>query len=282
MRLSLRVAVLLLAAATAGPVAAEGVLDRLKETGQIRIGVRSDAPPISFTGPDGRAAGYAVLVCNAVAAALGKLVGHDPLQVSPVVVDTDDRFDMVASGKVDMLCGADTITLARRAEVDFSIPTFVDGAAVLLRRDSGTDLDALAGKKIGVREDTTTEQAVRDTLKAKGMQAEVITFASHPEGLEALESHAIDAYFGDQSILFQLYFGSDKQADLVVSDNTLTVETQGIALPRGDEDFRLAVDTALSGLYRSGQMEAFFKQALPGAEPGLALKALFLIAPQIP
>jgi hypothetical protein len=28
-------------------------------------------------------------------------------------------------------------------------------------------------------------------------------------------------------------------------------------------------------------MEAFFKEALPGADPGLALKAMFLISPQM-
>ncbi len=153
---------------------------------------------------------------------------------------------------------------------------------MLLRRDSPHNLDALAGKKIGVRAGTTTEQAVRGTLAAKKMQAEIVTFNSHPNGLKALEDGKIDAYFGDQSILFQLYFQSEKKADLVISDNTLTVETQGIALPRGDEDFRLAVDGAISGLYRSGEMEAFFTKAFPGATPGLALKSLFLIAPQLP
>ncbi len=282
MRQSLRYVLFLAAAAGAAPAAAEGVLDRLKESGEIRIGVRSDAAPLSYTDKDGKPAGFSVLVCGAVAAALGKAVGHDPLTVTPTVVGTDDRFDRVSGGKVDMLCGADTITLDRRKQVDFSIPIFVDGAAVLLRRNSATNLDALAGKKIGVRAGTTTEEAVRGTLAAKKMQADVVTFASHPDGLKALENKEIDAYFGDQSILYQLYFQSDAKADLVISDNTLTVETQGIALPRGDDDFRLAVDTAISELYRSGQMEAFFKQAFPGATPGLALKAMFLIAPQLP
>jgi polar amino acid transport system substrate-binding protein len=282
MHLSLRAAFLIAAAAAAGPAAADGVLDRLKQSGEIRIGVRSDAPPLSYTGKDGKPAGYSILVCDAVAAELGKAVGHDPLTVTPVVVGTDDRFAALKSGKVDMLCGADTITLSRREEIDFSIPIFVDGAAVLLRRDSATNLDALAGKKIGVRAGTTTEEAVRGTLAAKKMQADVVTFESHPDGLKALEDHEIDAYFGDQSILFQLYFQSAKKADLVVSDNTLTIETQGLGLPRGDEDFRLAVDGAISELYRAGQMQAFFTQAFPGASPGLALKAMFLIAPQLP
>ena len=282
MHLGLRVLVLVAAAAAAGPAAADGVLDRLKQSGEIKIGVRSDAAPLSYTDTDGKPAGYSVLVCEAVAAALGKMVGHDPLTVTPIVLGTDDRFDSVASGKVDMLCGADTITLERRQQVDFSIPIFVDGAAVMLRKDSPQNFDALAGKKIGVRAGTTTEQAVRGTLAAKKLQAEIVTFDSHPNGLKALEDGKIDAYFGDQSILFQLYFLSEKKADLVISDNTLTVETQGIALPRGDEDFRLAVDGAISGLYRSGDMETFFTKAFPGATPGVALKSLFLIAPQLP
>ena len=126
-----------------------------------------------------------MLVCDAVAAALGKAVGHDPLTVtltSPSAPTTASTA--VKGGKVDMLCGADTITLTRREQVDFSIPTFVDGAAVLLPRDSATNLDALAGKKIGVRAGTTTEEVLRGTLAAKKMQADVVTFDSHPDGLE--------------------------------------------------------------------------------------------------
>ncbi len=282
MQLNLRRAVLAAVLfACAFPAAAEGVLDRLKQTGKITLGVRQDAPPLSYTGEDGKPAGYSVLVCNAVAAALGKQVGHDPLEISYVTVDTEDRFSAIKDGKADMLCGADTITLARREEVDFSIPIFVDGAAVLIRKGGAANLDALAGKKIGVRGGTTTEEVLRATLEAKKMKADVVAFNSHPNGLKALEDGKIDAYFGDQSILYSLLFKSDKANELSISDNTLTVEVQGLALPRGDDDFRLAVDRAVSGLFRDGQMEAFFKQALPGASPGLALKALFLISPQM-
>ena len=65
-------------------------------------------------------------------------------------------------------------------------------------------------------------------------------------------------------------------------DNTLTVEKQALALPRGDDDFRPAVDGAISELYRSGGIARIFAANLPGAKPGLALKALYLIAPDLP
>ena len=119
-----------------------------------------------------------------------------------------------------------------------------------------------------MRAGTTTEQVLRATLDAKKMKADVVTFDSHPDGVKALEDGKVDAYFGDQSILYSLLFKSDKANELSISDKTLTVEIQGLALPRGDDDFRLAVDSALSELFRNGQMGAFFKQALPGATPG--------------
>ena len=53
-------------------------------------------------------------------------------------------------------------------------------------------------------------------------------------------------------------------------------------MPRGDSDFRLAVDRAVSELYTSGKMAEFFKAAFPGATPGIALNALFLLGPDLP
>ncbi len=96
-----------------------------------------------------------------------------------------------------------------------------------------------------------------------------------------MEEGTVDAYFADQSILYGLYFSSDAAEKLAVSDNTLTVEKQGLALARGDSDFRLAVDTAISELFYSGEIGTFFDEAFPGAEPGVALRALFLLGPDL-
>jgi polar amino acid transport system substrate-binding protein/glutamate/aspartate transport system substrate-binding protein len=114
------------------------------------------------------------------------------------------------------------------------------------------------------------------------MEAEVVPVENHADGLAALEESRIDAYFGDQSILFGLYFSSDLAEGLVVSENTLTVEKQGLALARGDSDFRLAVDRAISELFLSGNMAGFFREAFPGARPGLGLEALVLLGPDLP
>ena len=259
-----------------------GVLERIRESGTVRMGYRLDAAPLSFVDENKLPAGYSVLVCKAVAEILAGDLGRPPLKVEGVPTTAADGFDAVAGGKLDLLCGAATITLTRREKVDFSLPIFVDGAAVMLPQGAEPEFAALAGKKIGVHAGTTTEAGLRATLAAQAMQAEVVAMATHQDGLAALENGGIDAYFGDQSILYGLFFESDLSEQLVVSENTLTVEKQGLALPRGDADFRLAVDRAVSGLFASGKMAAFFKAAFPGATPGPGLQALALLGPDLP
>ncbi len=278
MRLTAAISVAL--ALTAGHVSAQ-TLERIADTGEIRLGVRADAAPMSFVGADGNPAGYSVGVCNSVVELLGRSMDREITAV-PIILSASDRFKAVEEGRVDLLCGAATVTLERRETVDFSIPVFVDGAAVLLRAGSDPEFSALAGKKIGVRADTTTETVLRNSLAASGMDAEIVAFDDHQGAVAALTAGEIDAYFGDQSILFALYFAAEDPSALSVSENTLTVEKQALALPRGDADFRLEIDRAISAIYASGRMGEIFKANLPGATPGQALQALYLIAPELP
>ena len=255
-------------------------LERIKATGELRVGYRTDAAPLSYE-KDGQPQGYTPIVCFALAPLIGQQLGMTDMEVVFVPVDTKNRFEMVASGQIDLLCGAATITLKRRELVDFSIPVYVDGTAVALRREAPDTLEQLSGSKIGVRSGTTTFEALENTLTAENIEAEIVTFASHPDGMAALENNEVQAYFADQSILMDMVMNSNKQDKLKIFGGILTVEKHGLAMVRGDSDFRLAVDRALSELYVNGSMEKAFRKAMPEAEPGGALEALYLIAPTI-
>ncbi|WP_296755497.1 amino acid ABC transporter substrate-binding protein [Thioalkalivibrio sp.] len=264
----------------AAPVAAE-TLDRLRDSGEIRLGHRTDAIPLSYVDADGQPQGYSVLVCRALVAKLADTLGVEKLTPVWVPLDAQNRFDAVAEGRVDLHCGAATITLSRRERVDFSIPTFVDGTAVLLAGEGDTAFEDLAGKRLGVRGATTTEEILRNSLEAEGLEAEVVPFRTFREGVAALSKGDIDAFFGDQSQLFGLASSGDLPEGLRISENTLTVEKHGLVLQRGDSDFRLAVDRALSAMYQDGEMARIFRAGMPGIEPGVALKMLFILAPEV-
>ena len=256
-------------------------LDRIKATNQLNIGYRMDAAPLSYEMDDGQPAGYAPLVCVQVAQTMINELKMGNLSVTFLPVDAANRFDMVSNGKVDLLCGAATITLSRREQVDFSIPIFVDGTSLVLQKDEPENLEALSGRKLGFRGSTTTEESLRNSLSQLGVEAEIITFNSHDAGMAAMESQEIDGYFADQSILAELFFTSTARENMKMSNEILTIEKQGLALARGDTEFRLVVDRALSQLYANGEMQRIFQKAFPNVNPGIAMEAMYLIAPTV-
>ena len=64
-----------------------------------------------------------------------------------------------------------------------------------------------------------------------------------------------------------------------MADTYLSIEPIALALRRGDSDFRLAVDTALSHIYRRGEIVQIFKGAVgPLNTPSALLAALYQVS----
>jgi len=93
-----------------------------------------------------------------------------------------------------------------------------------------------------------------------------------------LDDGKISAYFADRSILVSLIKESKAPGKLMLAENYLSIEPYALALPRGDEEFRLAVDRALSHIYRSGEIAAVFKRTFGDAKPGQTLQTLYMVS----
>ena len=259
--------------------AAAGTLDRIGQDKSIRIAYRDDAPPFSYKDKIGEPVGFMVDLCREVAKKLADQLHLTSLNVTYVPVTAADRFEAIQAQKADLLCEPTSATLSRRELVDFSIPTFVDGASLMIRADGPHDFKAMAGHKIGVLGGTTTEEALRNSLKLAGITAEIIPAKTHAEGLAMLDNAKVSAYFGDRSILVSLIRDSKAPNKLMLAENYLSVEPYALALPHGDEDFRLAVDRALSHIYRSGEIGAIFKRTFGDkTKPGEVLLTLYLVS----
>jgi ABC-type amino acid transport substrate-binding protein len=267
-----------IAGAGSGPADA-GTIDRLRQDKTLRIAYRNDAPPFSFADGTGLPSGFMVDLCRAVTQKLTAQLNLDHLKIAYVPVTAANRFDAIAKGEADLLCEPTSATLSRRQQVDFSIATFVDGAGVLARADEPSSLQALAGKKLGVLAGTTTEQALRNSLVAAGISAEIVPAKTHDEGLAMLDAGQIAAYFADRSILMGLLGNSKAPEKLHLADNYLTIEPYALALPHGDEDFRLAVDRALSHIYHSGEIASIFERTFgTKVTPSTTLQMLYVIS----
>ncbi|MDL2410242.1 amino acid ABC transporter substrate-binding protein [Rhizobium calliandrae] len=252
--------------------AATQALDLIAQRGTVRIGYIADETPFSFKKKDGSPAGYTIDLCRKIADAIG---GNIP-NVKREYVETTlaDGFGAVKSGQIDLLCGATTINLTRRESVDFSQPIFLTGASALLRKDSpeylqilfldkrpvrAVDAQSPSASVIGVRSDTTTGATLREALGTDVPQTRVADFATHQDGLKALEDHRIDAYFADRALLIGLAGHAHNPSQLVIGNRLFTHEPYGIAVQRNDSTFRLLVDRALTVFYQSDDFPKLLK-----------------------
>jgi ABC-type amino acid transport substrate-binding protein len=272
-------AMLVAAGAALAEVPPGSTLDHIRQDKTIHIAYRQDAPPFSYKNGAGEPAGFMVDLCKAVVQKLSEQLSLPSLSIIFVPVSALDRFEAIQQHKADLLCEPTSDTLSRRELVDFSVATFVDGASLMIRPDGPHDLQALAGRKIGVLAGTTTEEALRNSLKSAGLTAEIIPAKTHAEGLAMLDDAKISAYFADRSILVILLMNSKTPENLALADVYLTVEPYALALPRGDEDFRLAVDRALSHIYRGGEIGPILERTFGGSlKPGPILQTIYLVS----
>ena len=72
---------------------------------------------------------------------------------------------------------------------------------------------------------------------------------------------------------------SPRRARILLAGTFRTIEPFALAMQRGDGDFRLAVDRALSHIYRSGEITRIFVNTFGNKErPTPTLQALYMIA----
>ena len=260
--------------------AASPTLDRIKQAGVITFGYRDNAVPFSFKDRDGRVRGYSVELCTRVAGAIQKELGLAELRIEWLPVEASNRLDYVISGKVDAVCGTTTITLSRMKLVDFSLPIFVDGGSVLVQAKSKlARIQDLKGKKIAVIAATTTEESLVRGLNAISGPAVLVPVQNAAEGMAMLTQGKVDGYAADRTVLAYLKLRSPKPEALAFVVGDFSYEPFGLPLRRDDPDFRLAVNRALAGLYRTGDIDAIFQHWLGAlGKPGPLLHAMFYLS----
>jgi len=256
--------------------AAAGTLDRIRDRHTIVFAYRDGAAPFSFKDRDGKVRGYTAELCTRVAAAIQRQLGLPSLDVQWFPVDADNRLEAVASGRADAECGTTTITLSRMERVDFSVPIFVDGAALAVKAQSPVKrIVDLGGRRVAVIPGTTTERALHAALDLAEAKATIVPVTRPEDGAAALREGRADAYAGDRIVLTQMMLRGN---DLSVLPDDFSFEPYAIVVRRDDADFRLAVNRALVGFYKRGDIDQVFQHWLaPLGRPSPLVNAMFYL-----
>lgn len=258
--------------------ASEPVLTKIKHSGTIRLGYRENSPPFSFVGADKEPRGYSVDLCRIVAEDIGKQLNLPKIELRWLPVTAQSRFAALKSGDIDLECGNTTQTLARRAEFDFSLMTFIDGAGLLFRQgETPASQEALKGQRIAVVSGTTTEQTLEQLIQAGKLDFRLIRVGDHDAALAALRDRTASAYAADRTVLITTALVKGQGDAFELAGVQFTYEPYGLTMRR-DADFRLAVDRTLARLYRSGEIGPLLERWFaPLGKPGDALQVMFLV-----
>lgn len=253
-------------------------LDKIKETGSIQLGYRATSRPFSFRGGDGQPAGFSIDLCMQVVGALRESLKLPALRVAWVPVTPADRIPKLVQGAIDLECGSTTITFGRMEQVAFSHMISVDGGSLLATVDSGiATVKDLAGKRVGVIPNTTTDKALAAALADASIQVKTIPVAEVGDGLRGLEEDRLDAYASDRILLVNLLAGAKNPAKLRLSDEYFSYEPYALMMRRGDNAFQAQVNRTLSRLYRKGLVQIYERWFGSFAAASPLMKALYLL-----
>jgi ABC-type amino acid transport substrate-binding protein len=275
-RAILAVCLLPAAASLASGQPVDGRLKTIRDTGTLRIAYRTDSSPFSFVRAGERyPSGYTIELCQRIAKSLEGELGVT-LAIQWIPVDSRTRFAAITDGKADMECGSTTVTLSRLKTVDFSSMVFAETTGVLVRSNVGINrFEDMAGKTIGIVPGSSNAQAVRSQVDTRKLNVKLVEFPDREEGVAALARNAVDGFATDKSVLLSLAQGNAGQFTLLQED--LSFEPFAIMLPRGDADFRLAVNSGLARLFRSGDVIAIYGRYFSGVAPhSVWLGAVFM------
>ena len=270
---------MLMLASLSAPAASQGSLDRIRERGVITMGYIDGAAPFSFVGPDKQPQGFSTDLCREIAVGIRTQLKLEKLETRWVVLTIQERLEAVRTGQVDIECSTTTWTLSRQAIVDFSLIIFVDGGSILARSDAafGRLLD-FDGKRIAVITGTPTEQVLRQSLAQRSIKASVVPVKTRAEGFKLLNDSKVEGFASDRTTLIELVTASPGSGTFKLLEEDFSIEPYAFALPRGDHEFRLAVNRVLARLYRSGEIGSIYNRWLGRlGPPSLLLSATYFV-----
>lgn len=251
-------------------------LDRVQQSGVINVGYLTGNAPFSDN-PGGKPTGYAIDVCNHVVDSLKARLNRADLQVNYVASTEHDSLSAVTDGRVDLFCGPIAESLEARETVSFSTPFFAGGIGAVVSSDASPALvKVLNGEVVqtgptwratinrgisnhtyAVRMGSITADEVRQKIGQLGVVVKVIEVATTAEGIKAVADGKADAFFdGRRALQTGIKAAGGDSVKLI--PRYFTVGPYAMVLPRGDEDFRLAVDTAISQLMKSPEFLTLF------------------------
>ena len=226
----------------------------------IRFMTEVDYPPFNFAGPDGNPAGFNV--------DLARLVCED-LKVTCTVQMRrfDTLFDSLDANRGDAVIASIAVSGHTRQRADFSDPYYRPAARFVVRSDAPIDAitpEAVEGKKVAVVAGSAHEQYLRTLFT----EADVRAYPDAEAAREALRQGQVDFLFGDGFAL-SFWLNGANSAGCCAFAGRPFIESRyfgegiGVAVKRGNDTLRRAINWALFRIWETGRFTELWLRYFP-------------------
>tara|TARA_Y100000768_G_C23988331_1_gene690382 strand:+ start:93 stop:1427 length:1335 start_codon:yes stop_codon:yes gene_type:complete len=232
--------------------ATQSTLDLIHERGTMKCGVKESQYGMGYLdSATGVRSGLDIAYCRGIAAA----IGLDPMtDVEYVPASSQDRFEKLASGEIDVLVRTTTWTTSRDADLnaDFAGMNFFDGQGILIRGDTFPQTATmsatnLATAKVCVGTGTTTEGNLADFDTSNSVGMQIVGVLDAAEGTQKLINGECDAFTGDMSAMVAKKWQLDNDGSITdsngdpvalwIAPEILSKEPLGAATRDNDDDW---------------------------------------------
>jgi polar amino acid transport system substrate-binding protein len=203
------------------------ILNRILESGELRVGMSGDQPPFSMTATDGSMFGLDVDMANGLADNIG-------VKARLIKMNFKDLIPALQAGKIDMIISGVTMTIERNKKVAFIGPYLISGNTVatkskeLAKAKSIQDIDK-KDIKIAVMQGTTSEEFINANVS----NATVFKSATNKLAMKLLVDGKVDVMVaGYPTIAVALL--DNRTEGLLTIDHPMDYEPIGFAVAPSD------------------------------------------------
>lgn len=246
--------------ATSSGQAPAATLERIAETGVIRIGYSPDSAPFSYLDGNDAIVGYSIDLCTRIAELLQERLDLAKLEIAYVRRTPSDRVALLQSGDIDIECVASTNNTERRRSVSFSYPHFMTAVQFIALADGGPSVVAdLEGRTVASTSGTTVIGELNAISRERGLNIAVLPTPDHQTGFELMSTGRVAAFVMDGILLSTMAANADDPSRYALSsDNLGPPEPYGLMMRHDDAPFTDAVNEALLQIYSSGEVRDMY------------------------
>jgi len=226
----------------------------------VRFMTEVDYPPFNFAGPDGNPVGFNVDLARMVCEEL-------KVTCTMQMRRFDTLLDALDQNRGDAAIASIAVSEQTRRRVDFSDPYYRPSARFVARRDAAVDAitpETIEGRKVAVVAGSAHEQYLRTLFT----EADVRGFPDSEAARDALRRGEVDFLFGDGFALSFWLNGANSDGCCVFAGGPF-VESRyfgegiGVAVKRGNDTLRLAINWALFRIWETGRFTDLWLRYFP-------------------